>query len=187
MVEKRRRFKPTLRESLEYLESIHPEGQRGLAKSLKVSSRTLRHWKIGSRRPTRQHTSQTFLRELEKVYPIGQKHLARSLGVSDRTIRSWKTGETIPSLEHSLRITHSRKRADNYLTLMERQFNISRRQAIVKCRQEYKRRDKEDPDAPESDKWIKYEKVTITPAEEEEEEEEEEEVKVKKKRKRKKR
>lgn len=154
MVEKRKRFKPTLRESLEYLESIHPEGQKGLAKSLKVDPRTIRKWKTGERRPTRQHTSQTFLRELEKVYPIRQKHLARSLGVSDRTIRSWKTGETVPSLEHSLRITHSRKRADNYLTLMERQFNISRAEAIVKCREIYKKRDKEDPDAPESDKWI---------------------------------
>lgn len=94
------------------------------------------------------------LEDLEKVYPGGQKHLARSLGVSPRTIRYWKTEERYPTQVHSFKMLHSYRRADRYLEQIQDKYNISRDKAIVKCKRYYERREAEEPEAPESDKWI---------------------------------
>ena len=94
------------------------------------------------------------LQDLEKVYPGGQKHLARSLGVSTRTIRYWKTEKRFPTQIHSFKMLHSYRRADRYLENVQDQYNISREEAIVKCKNYYQRREREEPEAPEGEKWI---------------------------------
>lgn len=94
------------------------------------------------------------LEDLEKIYPGGQKHLARSLGVSPRTLRYWKTEKRHPTQIHSLKMVHSYRRADSYLSQVQDKYNISREKAIVKCKRYYERREAEEPEAPESDKWI---------------------------------
>jgi len=104
---------------------------------------------IGKKRSFRPN-----IENMEKMFPGGQKHLAESLGISTRTLRYWKSGERNPTKTHVWKVIHTEKTTEQYIKLVQSNYGLSRNQAIKKVRDVYKQRDKEEPDSPESDKYI---------------------------------
>jgi len=127
---------------------------------------------------------QPTLADLEAIYPKGQKHLAKALGVHPRTIRKWKTGERHPTQAHVAKLLHKKQGGERFVGMVQRNYNLTREEAIARIRSHYRKEEKKAPEQKETDKWLPPYPISI--AEIEEEEVEEEVIKKKKKKRRRK-
>lgn len=148
---------------------IKKEGYSGAAKTAGVTSKTIHNWETGKHAPRVKNAFEVVykplyqeVKDLEDFHPKGKEFAAKgTVGVDPRSFRHWKQYYETKGLkgrsattEHLVRVRHAFEAKERFIGLVEKNYNLTREEAIKEAQKEYLKNDKKHPEMTESDKWI---------------------------------